>query len=161
MHGVWGLFCIHFTDASASVSKTHNLTKETGKMTRKTLDERLPAGKGMNALVIAGALLLNVFSVDAIERIDNEWVINVPDGETLTPTAEEYAEWSGLEVHKRGEGRLVIADAAAEAVDLVYEDGSLAFTRSLPRNVVAASESASGWYHYANQTNVSEWTLEP
>ena len=119
------------------------------------------AGRHLRSLVVAGAILLNVFPVDAIEWIDNEWVVNVPAGETLAPTAADYAEWSGREVHKCGGGRLVVADAAADAVDLVYEDGLLSFTRSLPKGVAASSESPDGWYHYASKKDGTAWTLDP
>ena len=130
-------------------------------MMNATLRGKPYAERHLRAMVITGAMLINVFPADAIEWIDDEWVVNVPAGETLSPTAADYAEWSGREVHKRGEGRLVIADAAADTVDLIYEDGLLSFMRSLPKDVAASSESAGGWHHYASKKDGTAWTLDP
>lgn len=74
-------------------------------------------------------------------------VFNIPEGETQCPTAGEFAELAGRTVVKRGAGRLVMTDTAAKDVDLVYEDGSLAFTRTLPETVTVSPDD--GLWHYA------------
>ena len=74
-------------------------------------------------------------------------VFNIPEGETQCPTAGEFAELAGRTVVKCGAGRLVMTDTAAKDVDLVYEDGSLAFTRTLPETVTVSPDD--GLWHYA------------
>lgn len=71
-------------------------------------------------------------------------VFNIPEGETQCPTAGEFAELAGRTVVKRGAGRLVMTDTAAKDVDLVYEDGSLAFTRTLPETVTVSPDDGLG-----------------
>ena len=92
------------------------------------------------ALALGLAWVLNASAEDSV-------VFNIPEGETQCPTAGEFAELAGRTVVKRGAGRLVMTDTAAKDVDLVYEDGSLAFTRTLPETVTVSPDD--GLWHYA------------
>ena len=85
------------------------------------------------ALALGLAWVLNASAEDSV-------VFNIPEGETQCPTAGEFAELAGRTVVKRGAGRLVMTDTAAKDVDLVYEDGSLAFTRTLPETVTVSPD---------------------
>ena len=91
------------------------------------------------ALALGLAWVLNASAEDSV-------VFNIPEGETQCPTAGEFAELAGRTVVKRGAGRLVMTDTAAKDVDLVYEDGSLAFTRTLPETVTVSPDDGL-WYY--------------
>ena len=101
------------------------------------------------ALTLGLARVLNASAEDSV-------VFNIPEGETQCPTAGEFAELAGRTVVKRGAGRLVMTDTAAKDVDLVYEDGSLAFTRTLPADVVVSAADDVWFYTCAGKDGTTE-----
>lgn len=76
-----------------------------------------------------------------VEKDGDTWVVDVPFGECVRPTASDFSALAGETVHKRGEGRLALTRTAARDLDLVYEVGSL--------ELVCAREVAEDWYYRA------------
>ena len=89
------------------------------------------------ALFVPCALLF----AQIVEKDGDTWVVDVPAGACVRPTASDFASLAGETVHKRGEGRLALTRTAARDLDLVYEAGSL--------ELMCAREVAEDWYYRA------------
>lgn len=76
-----------------------------------------------------------------VEKDGDTWVVDVPFGECVRPTASDFSALAGETVHKRGEGRLALTRTAARDLDLVYEAGSL--------ELMCARKVPEDWYYRA------------
>ena len=97
--------------------------------------------KAVVSLVTALFVPCMHLSAQIVEKEDGTWVVDVPAGACVRPTASDFASLAGETVHKRGEGRLALTRTAARDLDLVYEAGSL--------ELMCAREVPEDWYYRA------------
>lgn len=97
--------------------------------------------KAVASLVTALFVPCMHLSAQIVEKEDGTWVVDVPAGACVRPTASDFASLAGETVHKRGEGRLALTRTAARDLDLVYEAGSL--------ELMCAREVPEDWYYRA------------
>ena len=97
--------------------------------------------KAVVSMVTALLVLCMHLSAQIVEKEDDTWVVDVPAGACVRPTASDFASLAGETVHKRGEGRLALTRTAARDLDLVYEAGSL--------ELMCAREVPEDWYYRA------------
>lgn len=97
--------------------------------------------KAVVSLVTALFVPCMHLSAQIVEKEDGTWVVDVPAGACVRPTASDFASLAGETVHKRGEGRLALTRTAARDLDFVYEAGSL--------ELMCAREVPEDWYYRA------------
>lgn len=111
--------------------------------------------KAVVSLVTALFVPCMHLSAQIVEKEDGTWVVDVPAGACVRPTASDFASLAGETVHKRGEGRLALTRTAARDLGLVYEAGSL--------ELMCAREVPEDWYYRAETAikvgNVSDETI--
>ncbi len=97
--------------------------------------------KAVVSIVTALFVPCTLLFAQIAEREGDTWVVDVPAGACVRPTASDFASLAGETVHKRGEGRLALTRTTARDLDLVYEAGSL--------ELVCAREVPEDWYYRA------------